>query len=100
MSTFYRLLGFLRPYKRGLVASWLLASLAMVMTVLVPYLTGSAVEAIQKGTAHARPNVARDRIRPAHIDLRSSTAAGAELLRPPADRAADVPCHRRPAGRA
>jgi len=35
MSTFYRLLGFLRPYKRGLTASWLLASLAMVMTVLV-----------------------------------------------------------------
>jgi ABC-type multidrug transport system fused ATPase/permease subunit len=54
MSTFYRLLGFLRPYKRGLIASWLLASLAMVMTVLVPYLTGSAVEAIQKGTAHAQ----------------------------------------------
>jgi ABC-type multidrug transport system fused ATPase/permease subunit len=54
MSIFYRLLGFLRPYKRGLIASWLLASLAMVMTVLVPYLTGSAVEAIQKGTAHAQ----------------------------------------------
>jgi ATP-binding cassette subfamily B protein len=53
MSTFYRLLGFLRPYKRGLTASWLLASLAMVMTVLLPYLTGLAVEAIRKGGAHA-----------------------------------------------
>jgi ABC-type multidrug transport system fused ATPase/permease subunit len=52
MTTFYRLLGFLRPYKRGLTASWLLASLAMVMTVLLPHLTGSAVEAIQKGSAH------------------------------------------------
>ena len=49
MNTFYRLLGFLRPYKRGLIASWLLASLAMVMTVLIPYFTGSAVEAIRHG---------------------------------------------------
>jgi ABC-type multidrug transport system fused ATPase/permease subunit len=53
MATFYRLLGFLRPYKRGLTASWLLASLAMVMTVLLPHLTGLAVEAIRKGGAHA-----------------------------------------------
>ena len=53
MSTFYRLLGFLRPYKRGLTISWLLASLAMVMTVLLPYLTGLAVEAIQHGAHHA-----------------------------------------------
>ncbi|HEY7935429.1 MAG TPA: ABC transporter ATP-binding protein [Solirubrobacteraceae bacterium] len=53
MSTFYRLLGFLRPYKRGLTASWLLASLAMVMTVLIPHLTGLAVEAIKKGGEHA-----------------------------------------------
>jgi ABC-type multidrug transport system fused ATPase/permease subunit len=54
MTIFYRLLGFLRPYKRGLTASWTLASLAMVMTVLLPHLTGLAVEAIQKGTAHAQ----------------------------------------------
>ncbi|MEA2152610.1 MAG: ATP-binding cassette, subfamily bacterial [Solirubrobacteraceae bacterium] len=53
MTTFYRLLGFLRPYKRGLIVSWLLASAAMVMTVLIPYLTGSAVEAIQHGNTHA-----------------------------------------------
>jgi ABC-type multidrug transport system fused ATPase/permease subunit len=53
MSTFVRLLGFLRPYKRGLTTSWLLASLAMVMTVLLPYVTGLAVEAIRKGGAHA-----------------------------------------------
>jgi ABC-type multidrug transport system fused ATPase/permease subunit len=52
MTTFYRLLGFLRPYKRGLTASWLLASVAMVMTVLLPHLTGLAVEAIRKGGAH------------------------------------------------
>ena len=42
MTTFYRLLGFLRPYKRGLPSPWALASLAMVMTVLIPYLTGLA----------------------------------------------------------
>jgi ATP-binding cassette subfamily B protein len=53
MTTFNRLLGFLRPYKRGLTASWLLASLAMVMTVLLPYVTGLAVEAIRKGAAYA-----------------------------------------------
>ena len=53
MSTFYRLLGFLRPYKRGLAISWILASAAMVMTVLLPGLTGAAVEAINKGASHA-----------------------------------------------
>ncbi len=52
MTTFYRLLGFLRPYRRGLTVSWVLASLAMVMTVALPALTGRAVEAINKG-AHA-----------------------------------------------
>jgi ABC-type multidrug transport system fused ATPase/permease subunit len=54
MTTFYRLLRFLRPYKRGLSTSWLLASLAMVMTVALPALTGQAVEAVRKGTLHAQ----------------------------------------------
>ena len=54
MSTFYRLLGFLRPYKRGLIVSWALASLAMVMTVALPYITGLAVEAIRRGTTHGQ----------------------------------------------
>jgi ABC-type multidrug transport system fused ATPase/permease subunit len=52
MRTFYRLLGFLRPYKRGLIASWALASLAMVMTVALPALTGRAVEVISTGAQH------------------------------------------------
>ncbi len=52
MATFYRLLGFLRPYRRGLTISWVLASVAMVMTVALPALSGRAVEAINKG-AHA-----------------------------------------------
>ena len=46
MPTFYRLLGFLRPYKRGLTISWGLASVAMVMTVLVPWLEPKFVPAI------------------------------------------------------
>jgi ABC-type multidrug transport system fused ATPase/permease subunit len=49
MPTFYRLLGFLRPYKRGLIVSWALASGAMVMTVLIPLLMGHAVETINTG---------------------------------------------------
>src|SRR2546426_11828532 len=53
MSTFYRLLGFLRPYKRGLSVSWALASVAMVMTVALPRLTGRAVAALQSGARHA-----------------------------------------------
>jgi ABC-type multidrug transport system fused ATPase/permease subunit len=52
MRTFYRLLGFLSPYRRGLIASWILASGAMAMTVLLPLLTGKAVEAIETGAHH------------------------------------------------
>src|SRR5690242_18051083 len=52
MTFFYRLLGFLRPYRRGVALSAGLACLAMVMTVLLPYLTGLAVESIKKGAAH------------------------------------------------
>jgi ABC-type multidrug transport system fused ATPase/permease subunit len=52
MTTFYRLLGFLRPYKRGMIISWALASLAMVMTVALPLLTGRAVEIISTGPHH------------------------------------------------
>ena len=65
MRTFYRLLGFLSPYKRGLTVSWGLASLAMVMTVALPELTARAVEAIRKGAlglhGHADSAGARDR---------------------------------------
>ncbi|MGA2165327.1 MAG: ABC transporter ATP-binding protein [Solirubrobacteraceae bacterium] len=50
MATFYRLLGFLRPYRRGMIVSWTLASLAMVITVALPALTGRAVQII--GTGH------------------------------------------------
>src|SRR3954454_8806881 len=46
MRTFGRLLGFLRPYKRGVVISFALAALAMVATVAIPLFTGRAVDAI------------------------------------------------------
>ncbi len=53
MMIFRRLLGFLAPYRRGMIVSWSLASLAMVGTVALPKLTGNAVEAVQKGVSHA-----------------------------------------------
>jgi ATP-binding cassette subfamily B protein len=46
MSTFRRLLGFLRPYRRGVILSFLLAGGALGATVLIPYLTGLAINAI------------------------------------------------------
>jgi len=49
MHTFGRLLGFLRPYKRGVFWSLLLAALAMVCTVAIPWLTGRAVDRISDG---------------------------------------------------
>jgi ABC-type multidrug transport system fused ATPase/permease subunit len=54
MKIFNRLLGFLAPYRRAVLASGILASFAMVMTVLLPALTGSAVEAIHLGAEHAK----------------------------------------------
>jgi ABC-type multidrug transport system fused ATPase/permease subunit len=69
MNTFYRLLGFLRPYKRGLAVSWLLASLAMVVTVLIPHFTGSAVEAIKRGDGHARHHELAQRAHDRHTLL-------------------------------
>jgi ABC-type multidrug transport system fused ATPase/permease subunit len=47
VTTFRRLLGFLRPYRRTVIASLLFASLAMVMTVLIPWLVGQTVNAIE-----------------------------------------------------
>ncbi len=49
MRTFNRLLGFLRPYRRGLAWSFLLAALAIGGTVLIPYLTGRAVNEVRAG---------------------------------------------------
>src|SRR5512133_495075 len=49
MATFRRLLGFLRPYRRGLGASGLLAALAMGMTAAIPWLTGRAIDQMREG---------------------------------------------------
>ena len=52
MRTFWRLLRFLRPYRRAVTFSAGLAGLAMGATVLIPYLTGRAVDAIRHGQRH------------------------------------------------
>jgi ABC-type multidrug transport system fused ATPase/permease subunit len=49
VRTFVRLLGFLRPYRSGVVWSNLLAMLAMVFTVAIPWLTGRAIDQIRSG---------------------------------------------------
>ena len=54
MTTFHRLLGFLRPYRRALGASWVLASFAILVTVAIPYLTGRAVDTLQSGALHTQ----------------------------------------------
>jgi ABC-type multidrug transport system fused ATPase/permease subunit len=82
MRTFYRLLGFLRPYRRGLTASWVLASIAMVMTVGLPYLTGRAVDTLQHGARHAHHHQLAARDHDRHTLLLLALAiVGAVLLR-------------------
>jgi len=55
VTTFWRLLGFLGPYRRSVIASLVFASLAMVMTVAIPWLVGSTVNAIED---HRRSDIA------------------------------------------
>jgi len=52
MSTFTRLLSFLRPYRRGVIWSFLFAGGALGATVLLPYLTGLAINAIRAHHHH------------------------------------------------
>jgi ATP-binding cassette subfamily B protein len=49
MRTFWRLLSFLGPYRRGLISSLALAWAAMAMTVLIPFLIGQAIDAVRSG---------------------------------------------------
>src|ERR1044072_9010951 len=49
MRTYRRLMGFLRPYRRQLWGSLVFAWLAMGMSVLIPWLIGRAVNALQDG---------------------------------------------------
>jgi ABC-type multidrug transport system fused ATPase/permease subunit len=53
--TFRRLLGFLRPYKAGVLWSFLLAGLAMGTGVLIPFLVGRTVDQVRNGHAELWP---------------------------------------------
>ena len=55
MKTFWRLLGFLRPYKRGVIVSFVLAAAAMGVSVLIPYLVGRTVDEIREHGANLWP---------------------------------------------
>ena len=46
MKIFWRLLGFLRPYKRGVIVSFVLAAAAMGVSVVIPALVGRTVDEI------------------------------------------------------
>ncbi|MGI8748976.1 MAG: ABC transporter ATP-binding protein [Thermoleophilaceae bacterium] len=49
MKIFRRLLGFLSPYRTGVIGSLLLAGAAMSMGVLVPFLVGRTIDDIRHG---------------------------------------------------
>ena len=49
MRVFRRLLGFLRPYRPGVVASFVLAALAMGAGILIPALVGRTIDDIDSG---------------------------------------------------
>ncbi|MEA2430882.1 MAG: ATP-binding cassette, subfamily bacterial, partial [Thermoleophilaceae bacterium] len=55
MGTFWRLLTFLRPYRRGVIVSFVLAAVAMGTGVLIPFLVGRTVDEIRKGTTNLWP---------------------------------------------
>jgi ATP-binding cassette subfamily B protein len=63
MPTFWRLLGFLRPYRRAVLGSLAFAWAAMAMTVLIPYLVGRAVDAFDP------PGVDRDALLPLAVAI-------------------------------
>jgi ABC-type multidrug transport system fused ATPase/permease subunit len=51
VRTFWRLLGFLRPYRREVLVSFVLAAAAMGAGVLIPYLIGHTIDEIRGGSA-------------------------------------------------
>jgi len=55
MQTFWRLLGFLRPYRGGVLVSFALAAAAMGTGVLIPYLVGRTIDEIRSGTVDLWP---------------------------------------------
>jgi ABC-type multidrug transport system fused ATPase/permease subunit len=55
MRTFWRLLGFLRPYRGGVAVSFVLAAAAMGAGVLIPYLVGRTIDEIRQGAVDIWP---------------------------------------------
>ena len=55
MRTFWRLLGFLRPYRGGVLVSFVLAAAAMGVGVLIPYLVGRTIDDIDAGGTDLTP---------------------------------------------
>ena len=55
MKIFWRLLGFLSPYRRGVLSSFVLAAFAMGVSVLIPYLVGRTVDEIGKHNTNLWP---------------------------------------------
>jgi ABC-type multidrug transport system fused ATPase/permease subunit len=55
LTTFRRLLQFLRPYRTGVVVSFALAAVAMGTGVLIPFLVGRTVDEIRKGRTDLWP---------------------------------------------
>ncbi|MFN2616166.1 MAG: ABC transporter ATP-binding protein [Thermoleophilaceae bacterium] len=55
MRLFLRLLTFLRPYRRGVFVSFVLAAVAMGMGVLIPYFIGRTVDDVRHGGPNLWP---------------------------------------------
>jgi ABC-type multidrug transport system fused ATPase/permease subunit len=55
VTIFWRLLGFLRPYRRGVLSSFALATVAMGVSVLIPYLVGRTVDEIRDHSTNLWP---------------------------------------------
>lgn len=55
MRLFARLLGFLRPYKRAVIVSFVLAALARGAAAVIPYLVGVTIDRIRDGNNNLWP---------------------------------------------
>jgi len=58
VRVFVRLIGFLRPYRRGVISSFALAAVAMGAGVLIPFIVGRTVDRIRHGSTDLWPLVA------------------------------------------
>jgi ABC-type multidrug transport system fused ATPase/permease subunit len=55
VKVFWRLLGFLRPYRRAVAVSFVLAALAMGTGVLIPFVVGRTIDEIREGNEQLWP---------------------------------------------